>query len=136
MKELLDRLLALETWRREIEEELEGVRAEIAEVNARVVEAFADAGVQNVKLEGGVTVALRTDIRANIPADLKLTALDVFEEHEPDVVKAQIHPKTLESWVRAHVDEETGEVVLPDWARDIVNVHQITRATVLGLKTK
>jgi len=133
MKELVTKLIELELKKRDLEAELGMLKEEQAQVQAQVVEAFEANGLQNMRFENGVTVALRTDVRASILAEKREEAYELFKEHGLDgMVKETIHPKTLESWVREH--KGLNGVQLPEWARDIVTTFEQTRPTILGLK--
>jgi len=133
MKDLIEKYIALEQERRNMEKELGMLKEEIAKVQGQVVEAFADAGLQNMKMESGVTISLRTDVRASILADDREEAYEQFKMNGFDsMVKETIHPKTLESWVREY--KGFNGVELPEWAREFVITTEITRPTILGLK--
>ena len=133
MKELLDKYIAAEREKRRAEEELQKAKEAVTQVSEQVLEMFESTGLQNIKLEDGVTIALRTDIRARIPADKQEEAYNIFREHGMDsIIKETIHPKTLESWVREFAG--LNGVELPDWARGYVETYEQTRPTILGLK--
>ncbi len=133
VKDLLRDYVEAEREKRRIEAELQEAKKALAEKAEQVLEMFETTGLQNLKLEDGVTIALRTDIRASIPADKREEAYEAFKEHGFDgLVKETIHPKTLESWVREYAG--INGVVLPDWASEYVTTYEQTRPTILGLK--
>jgi hypothetical protein len=133
MKELINRFIALERKRRGLEEQLGMLKEEKAKLEEQLLEAFTEQGIQNMKLEGGITVSLRTDVRASILADRRDEAYELFKENGLDgMVKETIHPKTLESWVREH--RGVNGISLPEWAEGLVSTYEQTRPTILGLK--
>ncbi len=133
MQEVIDQLIAIETRRRGLEEELSQVKEEKARIEEEVLEAFLQAGIQNVKLDGGVTIALRTDVRASIKEEDRETAYEAFKlSGFGDLVKETIHPRTLESWVREFRDVNC--IHLPSWAEGLISTFEQTRPVVLGLK--
>ena len=133
MKELLKKYIEVERKKRRLESELQEVKAELQEIAEQVLDLFETTGLQNIKLDDGVTIALRTDIRARIPADKREEAYEEFKRQGLDgLVKETIHPKTLESWVR----ESAGlnGVELPEWAAKYIEVYEQVRPVILGLK--
>ncbi len=133
MKELLKKYIEVERKKRRLESELQEVKAELQEIADQVLDLFETAGLQNIKLDDGVTIALRTDIRARIPADKREEAYEEFKRQGLDgLVKETIHPKTLESWVREYAG--LNGVELPEWAQGYVEIYEQTRPIILGLK--
>jgi hypothetical protein len=133
MKDLLKKYIEAEREKRRIETELQEVKAKLQELSEQVLNVFELEGLQSLKLEDGVTIALRTDIRANIPADKREEAYEEFKRQGFDgIVKETIHPKTLEAWVREYAS--INGVELPEWAAPYVEVYEQTRPVILGLK--
>lgn len=133
VKDLLNKYVEAERKKREVEEQLQEAKRALQDIAEQVLEMFETTGLQNLKLEGGVTIALRTDIRARIPADKREEAYEAFKENGLDgLVKETIHPKTLESWVREHAG--INGVELPEWASGYVETYEQTRPVILGLK--
>lgn len=133
MKDLLKKYIDVERKKRRLESELQEVKAELQEIAEQVLDLFETTGLQNIKLDDGVTIALRTDIRARIPADKREEAYEEFKRRGFDgLVKETIHPKTLESWVREYAG--LNGVELPDWAKEYVEIYEQTRPIILGLK--
>ena len=133
LKELIRQYVETEREKRMVEEELGEIKNKLNTLADMVKEVFETMGLQNLKLENGVTIALRTDIRARIPADKREEAYEEFKRQGFDgLVKETIHPKTLESWVREYAD--INGVELPEWAAKYIEVYEQVRPVILGLK--
>jgi hypothetical protein len=133
VKDLLKKYIEAEREKRRIEAELQEAKEKLNDLAEKVLEMFETTGLQNLKLDDGVTIALRTDIRARIPADKREEAYEEFKRQGFDgLVKETIHPKTLESWVREYAG--INGVELPDWAAEFVETYEQTRPVILGLK--
>lgn len=133
VKDLLKKYIEAEREKRRIEAELQEAKEKLNDLAEKVLEMFETTGLQNLKLDDGVTIALRTDIRARIPADKREEAYEEFKRQGFDgLVKETIHPKTLESWVREYAG--INGVELPDWATEFVKTYEQTRPVILGLK--
>jgi len=133
VKDLLKKYIEAEREKRRIEAELQEAKEKLNDLAEKVLEMFETTGLQNLKLDDGVTIALRTDIRARIPADKREEAYEEFKRQGFDgLVKETIHPKTLESWVREYAG--INGVELPDWATEFVETYEQTRPVILGLK--
>lgn len=133
VKDLLEKYVAAEKEKRRVEAQLQEAKKNLSKIGEQVLDMFETTGLQNLKLDDGVTIALRTDIRARIPADKREEAYEAFKEHGMDgLVKETINPKTLESWVREYAD--VNGVELPEWATGYVETYEQTRPTILGLK--
>jgi len=133
MKELLDAYKERVLLKRQKEQELKDINEDIKSLEYEVLAKFEEIGLQNIKLDTGETVALRTDIRASILAEDRDSVYSEFKKHGFDgLVKEVIHPKTLESWAREY--RTLNGVELPEWAEGLVQVYEQIRPTILNLK--
>ena len=94
---------------------------EIAALDEKLVEQFAQAGIQNVKTAAGQTVYLNREVFAKLIGDHK-KALTAFRRAGlADFVKETVNSQTLRAYVR-EMDE-----VLPKGLQPYVDITEVFR---------
>ena len=98
--------------RRKLDSESKRLATEIAALDERLVEAFAQAGIQNIKTKNGQTVYLNREVFAKLIGDHK-KALTAFRRAGlADFVKETVNAQTLRAYVR-EMDEVLPKGLLP-----------------------
>ena len=107
--------------RRKLDAESKRLATEIAALDEKLVEAFAQAGIQNIKTAAGQTVYLNREVFAKLVGDHK-KALTAFRRAGlADFVKATVNANTLRAYVR-EMDE-----VLPKGLQPYVDITEVFR---------
>ena len=107
--------------RRKIDAESKRLATDIAALDEKLVEAFAQAGIQNIKTKTGQTVYLNREVFAKLIGDHK-KALTAFRRAGlGDFVKETVNANTLRAYVR-EMDE-----VLPRGLQPYVDITEVFR---------
>ena len=107
--------------RRKLDSESKRLATEIAALDEKLVEAFAQAGIQNIKTKSGQTVYLNREVFAKLVGDHK-KALTAFRRAGlADFVKETVNANTLRAYVR-EMDE-----VLPKGLQPYVDITEVYR---------
>ena len=107
--------------RRKIDAESKRLATDIAALDEKLVEAFAQAGIQNIKTKNGQTVYLNREVFAKLVGDHK-KALTAFRRAGlADFVKETVNANTLRAYVR-EMDE-----VLPRGLQPYVDITEVYR---------
>jgi hypothetical protein len=107
--------------RRKLDAESKRLATEIAALDEKLVEQFAQAGIQNIKTKTGQTVYLNREVFAKLIGDHK-KALTAFRRAGlSDFVKETVNANTLRAYVR-EMDE-----VLPKGLQPYVDITEIYR---------
>lgn len=120
---LADRLAELRAMKKDTEDRLKEINAEIEKVDAELAERMLAEEVQNFS-RNGQTFYLNTTVRASAKADRKQDLFQWFKEHGlGDMVTETVNANTLSAWVREQL-EESDE--LPEGLEELVNVYEKT----------
>ena len=107
--------------RRKLDSESKRLATEIAALDEKLVEQFAQAGIQNIKTKTGQTVYLNREVFAKLVGDHE-EALDAFRTAGlGDFVKESVNSQTLRAYVR-EMDE-----VLPEGLRPYIDITEVFR---------
>ena len=107
--------------RRKMEAEVKRLATDLAALDEKLVEAFAQAGIQNIKTAAGQTVYLNREVFAKLIGDHK-KALTAFRRAGlADFVKETVNANTLRAYVR-EMDE-----VLPRGLQPYVDITEVFR---------
>ena len=107
--------------RRKLDAESKRLATEIAALDEKLVEQFAQAGIQNIKTAAGQTVYLNREVFAKLVGDHK-KALTAFRRAGlADFVKETVNAQTLRAYVR-EMDE-----VLPKGLQPYVDITEVYR---------
>ena len=107
--------------RRKLDSESKRLATEIAALDEKLVEQFAQAGIQNIKTAAGQTVYLNREVFAKLVGDHK-KALTAFRRAGlSDFVKETVNANTLRAYVR-EMDE-----VLPRGLQPYVDITEVFR---------
>ena len=118
---LVSEYAALTDKRRNLEAEVKKLASELVVREERLVEAFAQAGIQNIKTAAGQTVYLNREVFAKLIGDHK-KALTAFRRAGlADFVKETVNANTLRAYVR-EMDE-----VLPKGLQPYVDITEVYR---------
>ena len=118
---LVSEYAALTDKRRKLEAEVKKLASELVVREERLVEQFAQAGIQNVKTAAGQTVYLNREVFAKLVGDHK-KALTAFRRAGlADFVKETVNAQTLRAYVR-EMDE-----VLPKGLQPYVDITEVYR---------
>ena len=121
---LVSEYAALTDKRRNLEAEVKKLASELVVREERLVEAFAQAGIQNIKTAAGQTVYLNREVFAKLIGDHK-KALTAFRRAGlADFVKETVNANTLRAYVR-EMDE-----VLPKGLQPYVDITEVFRMSM------
>mgnify|MGYP000923706092 CR=1 FL=1 len=128
MFELADRLKALRDEKKETEQRLKDVNAELDETDAALAQLMTDTETQNFT-RSGTMFCLTSTTRASATADRRD---DLFEalrsEGHGGLIYETVNANSLSAFVREQIAEN--DDVLPDWLEGLVNVFEKTTVGV------
>lgn len=128
MFDLADRLKALRDKKKETEQRLKDVNAELDETDIALAQLMTDTETQNFT-RSGTMFCLTNTTRASAAADRKD---DLFEalrsEGHGGLIYETVNANSLSAFVREQISEN--EDVLPDWLEGLVNVFEKTTVGV------
>ena len=109
------------TQRRKLEAEVNQLKADLSGLEDKLVNLFAEAGIQNIKTKTGETVYLNREVFAKLVGDQKKAYTALRRAGLGDFVKETVNAQTLRAWVR-EVEE-----VLPKGLQPYIDVTEIYR---------
>ena len=118
---LVSEYAALTDKRRKLEAEVKKLASELVVREERLVEAFAQAGIQNIKTKTGQTVYLNREIFAKLVGDPKKAHTALRRAGLGDFIKDTVNAQTLRAWVK-EMDE-----VLPRGLQPYIDVTEVYR---------
>lgn len=128
MFELADRLKALRDEKKDAEQHLKDVNAELDEADAALAQLMTDTETQNFT-RSGTMFCLTNATRASATVDRKD---DLFEalrsEGYGGLIYETVNANSLSAFVREQIAENND--VLPDWLEGLVNVFEKTTVGV------
>ena len=107
--------------RRRVEAKLKKLIADLAVREERLVNSFAEAGIQNVKTATGQTVYLNREIFAKLVGDPAKARTALRRAGLGDFIKETVNSQTLRAYVR-EVEE-----VLPKGLQPFIDVTEVFR---------
>ena len=107
--------------RRDLEAEINRLKADLSAREEKLVEEFAQAGIQNIKTSTGQTVYLNREIFAKLVGDQKKAHTALRRAGLGDFIKDTVNSQTLRAWVR-EMDE-----VLPKGLQPYIDVTEVFR---------
>ena len=121
---LADQLTTLNNRKKELEQELKEINADIETVNENLVAEMVENEIQNFK-RNNITYYLQTQYYASIVAEESAQSQffdNLRKEGYGDIIKETVHPQTLKAFVKEQINStEDGE--LPKYMKGLVNVH-------------
>ena len=134
MFELADRLKALRDDKKEVEQRLKDVNAEIDEADAALAQIMTDTETQNFT-RSGTLFCLTNTTRASAAADRKD---DLFEalrsEGHGGLIYETVNANSLSAFVKEQITEN--DDALPDWLNGLVNVFEKTTVGIRKAASK
>jgi len=107
--------------RRQLEAEVNRIKAELATREEKLVEEFGQAGIQNIKTASGQTVYLNREIFAKLVGDPKKARTALRRAGLSDFIKEAVSAQTLRAYVR-----EMGEAI-PKGLQPYIDVTEVFR---------
>ena len=121
LSKLVAEFVELTAERRKLEGKVRQLATELAAREEKLVEEFAQAGIQNIKTATGQTVSLRREIFAKLTGDQKKAYTALRRAGLGDFVKETVNAQTLSAYVREL------EEVLPKGLQPYINVTEVYR---------
>ena len=118
---LVSEFADLTEQRRKLEVEVKKLATDLAAREEKLVEGFAQAGIQNIKTATGQTIYLNREIFAKLVGDQKKAYTAFRRAGLGDFVKETVNSNTLRAWVR-EMDE-----VLPKGLQPYIDVTEVFR---------
>jgi uncharacterized linocin/CFP29 family protein len=118
---LVSEFADLTEQRRKLEGEVKKLATDLAAREEKLVEGFAEAGIQNIKTATGQTIYLNREIFAKLVGDQKKAYTAFRRAGLGDFVKETVNANTLRAWVR-EMDE-----VLPKGLQPYIDVTEVFR---------
>ena len=126
--ELADRLKACKDRKKELEEQVKAVNAEIDALDLELSEAMALAECPNFS-RGGCTFYLNTRLFASPRAGMKDDMIAALKAHGfGDIVNETVNANTLASFCKEQIALSGEAEQLPQWLSDVV--HTFDKVTV------
>ena len=107
--------------KRKLEAEVKQLATELASREEKLVEEFAQAGIQNIKTATGQTIYLNRQIFARLTGDQKKSYTALRRAGLGDFIKEGVNTQTLSAYVREL------EEVLPKGLQPYINVTEVYR---------
>ena len=118
---LVSEYASLTTEKRKAEAEVDKLKAQLGDLEEKLVNSFAEAGIQNVKTATGETVYLNREVFAKLTGDPEKAHAAFRQEGLGDFVKESVNSQTLRAYVR-EVEE-----VLPKGLQPFIDVTEVFR---------
>ena len=112
---------ALTAERRKLESEVNAIKRDLADREAKLVEAFGEAGIQNIKTASGQTVYLNREIFARLAGDQEEAHAAFRQAGLGDLIKEVINAQPLRAYVREMAE------ALPEGLRPYIDVTEVYR---------
>lgn len=123
-----DKLRTLRSHKAALEEELKRVNADIGNAEFHLCSVMKEGKMTSFNHDGNTFVYTR-DTRTSIPAEMKEDLLQVLRDQGyGDIVTENVHPSTLNSFVKERMEENDG--LVPDWLGDLVSVTVLDKISV------
>lgn len=114
----INKIVDLDDRRRELEAQLKEIKEERSKLEAEVLDQFAEAGIDNIKV-GGRTVYLRKDTYCSpVDGDKERSAIYLKNNGLGMFVSESFNSLTVSAWVRERIAEDN----LPDDFKDYFKV--------------
>lgn len=128
MFELADRLKALRDEKKETEQRLKDVNAELDDADAALAQLMTDTETQNFT-RSGTMFCLTNTTRASATADRKDDLLEALRtEGYGGLIYETVNANSLSAFVKEQIAEN--DDVLPGWLEGLVNVFEKTTVGV------
>lgn len=128
MFELADRLKALRDEKKDAEQRVKDIGAELDEVDAALAQLMTDTETQNFT-RAGIMFCLTNTTRASATADRKDELFDALRtEGHGGLIYETVNANSLSAFVKEQIAEN--DDVLPDWLEGLVNVFEKTTVGV------
>jgi len=128
MFELADRLKALRETKKELEQQLKSLNAELEEVDYALATAMLQSETQNFT-RSGVMFCLTNSTRASAMADRKEELFGALRaEGFGGLIYETVNANSLSAFVKEQIAENND--TLPDWLNGLVNVFEKTTVGV------
>ena len=128
MFELADRLKALRDEKKDTEQRVKELNAELDETDAALAQLMTDTETQNFT-RSGITFCLINTTRASATADRKDELFDALRtEGYGGLIYETVNANSLSAFVREQLSEN--DDVLPDWLEGLVSVFEKTTVGV------
>ena len=120
------------------EEELDATKAEIAILEARLLEEFGEMGMQSMKTAGGATVFLYSQLWAgaarteNDEPDWARAGAALEAAGLGEFVEPRFNVMTLSAWVREQPRDENDDPILPEGLKEALRVSRKVQVRVRG----
>jgi hypothetical protein len=115
--------------RRKLDAESKRLATEIAALDARLVDEFAKAGIQNVKTASGQTVYLNREIFAKLVGDPKKAYTALRRAKLGDLIMEGVNASKLKSYVR---EVQAMDEVLPRGLQPYIDITEVFRIRMRG----
>jgi hypothetical protein len=116
-----DNLVVLRDQKKELDDALKEVNRQIDEAEQALVAAMVEEEMQNFTRNDRQFI-LTTRTYANAKSGMMPLICDWMKDNDlGDMVKEQIHPQTLQAWVKETIEEEGA---LPEELSELVNVYE------------
>lgn len=135
----VDKLIALRRKRADLEAKLEKVKEDDKALAARLVDMFANAGVQSIKQKDGPTVFVARSLYPKILGPRADVVAALLAEGVGDLVKTKtdFNTNSLGAWVREYVEEnKTDDMSIPEMPgrlKELVGVSEVYDIRIHGL---
>ena len=121
LSDMVAEYAALTAERRKLESEVNAIKRDLADREAKLVEAFGEAGIQNIKTASGQTVYLNREIFARLAGDQEEAHAAFRQAGLGDLIKEVVNAQTLRAYVR-EMDE-----ALPEGLQPYIDVTEVYR---------
>jgi len=132
MFQLADLLKALKQRKKELEEQVKDLTAEISRVDWQLVEEMSESETQNFTRNGTQFILTTKHFVSAAAGEADTLYQAMKNEGFGGLVKETVHPSTLNSFVREQIDENNYE--LPVWLHGLVNVFDKSTITTKNVK--
>ena len=121
LSDLVSEYASLTTEKRKAEAEVDKLKAQLGDLEEKLVNSFAEAGIQNVKTATGQTVYLNREVFAKLVGDPAKARTALRRAGLGDFIKETVNSQTLRAYVR-EVEE-----VLPKGLQPYIDVTEVFR---------
>jgi predicted nucleotide-binding protein (sugar kinase/HSP70/actin superfamily) len=120
----LEQYAILSNEKAELEANLDAVKQKLSDIHSLALTELSQSSIQKVTLHGR-TLYVDTKVFASIPKELKEKAIKMLKKTSiAGAIKVDIHPATLQSWVREHggtieeIQDKLGKVA------EVIKLHE------------
>ena len=135
----VDKLIALRRKRADLEAKLEKVKEDDKALEARLLDMFANAGLQSMKRKEGETVFVARSLYPKVIGSRQEVVAALLAEGVGDLVKTKtdFNTNSLGAWVREYVEEnKTDDMSIPEMPgrlKELVGVSEVYDIRIHGL---